>query len=188
MMKVFLAGVGCVGKTAVGTCLAKRLGCCFYDLDREIEKRFGRPVGRLWAETLTPYSYRKRFASVALKELLRAESDSSFVMALLPSGLMDSMWAVLRRSDRVVIVLQDSAENILSRITFFDVDSLLVMKQLTEKERATYLRGIRADMAYFARSFRRADLTVDIAGLGVEASAVKIEQLLRERWKAAAAP
>lgn len=187
-MKVFLAGVGCVGKTAVGTCLAKRLGCCFYDLDREIEKRFGRPVGRLWAETLTPYSYRRRFASVAMKEFLRAEAESNFVMALLPSGLMDSMWAVLKRTDRVVIVLRDSAENIVSRITFFDVDSRPMAKQLTEEERATYLRSIRADMAYFARSFRRADLTVDIAGLGVEDSAARVEQLLRERRQASAAP
>jgi shikimate kinase len=37
-MKVFLAGVSCVGKTAIGTSLAARLGCPFLDLDREIEK------------------------------------------------------------------------------------------------------------------------------------------------------
>ena len=186
-MKVFIAGIGCVGKTAVGARLAERLGCQFYDLDREIERHFGKSVGRLRAETLTPYSYRKQFASVVLKKVLQAEPDSSFVMALLPSGLMDSMWAILKKTDRIVVALRDSAENILSRITFYDTDSRPITKTLTEKERAYYLRDIRADMAYFGRTYRRADLTADIAGLDVEGSATKIERLLGERQSAAGA-
>lgn len=44
-----------------------------------------------------------------------------------------------------------------------------------------YLRDVRADIAYFGRSFHRAHLMVDINGLDVEASARKIEDMLRKR-------
>jgi shikimate kinase len=36
-MRIFLAGVGCLGKTAVGAKLADLLGYPFFDLDVEIE-------------------------------------------------------------------------------------------------------------------------------------------------------
>ncbi len=50
-----------------------------------------------------------------------------------------------------------------------------------------YLRDMRADMAYFGRSFRRADLTADIAGLDIEGSVPRIERLLGERQSTAGA-
>lgn len=40
-MRVFITGVGCVGKTTVGQKLATLLGCPFFDLDAEIESYFG---------------------------------------------------------------------------------------------------------------------------------------------------
>jgi shikimate kinase len=181
-MKVFLAGVGCVGKTSIGACLAQRLGCRFYDLDTEIEEHFGRPIERLRAEVLTPYSFRKQFASVVLKRLVEA-GPADMVLATMPSGLMDCMWAVLKKVDRVVVVLRDSAENILSRITFYNADSRPITKVLTEEQRSHYLREIRADTAYFGRTFHRADLTVDINGLDVEASVGRIDDMLR-KWRA----
>jgi adenylylsulfate kinase-like enzyme len=36
-MRIFLAGVSCVGKTTVGSRLADLLCCPFFDLDLEIE-------------------------------------------------------------------------------------------------------------------------------------------------------
>jgi shikimate kinase len=180
-MKLFLAGVGCVGKTAVGACLAGRLGCAFYDLDLEIERYFGKPIQRLRDTTLTPYTFRRKFASIVLAKLIESEQNGSFVMALPPSGLMDCMWRILKQMDRIVVALRDSPENILSRITFYDADSEPLVKTLNDRERLHHLREIRKDAAYFGRSFVRADLMVDINGLDVEASAAKIENLLRER-------
>jgi len=180
-MNVFLAGIGCVGKTAIGMCLAQRLGCTFYDLDIEIEKHFGKPLDRLRAEALTPYSFRKQFASVVLAKLVESEQNTSLVMALFPSGFMDCMWSILKKVDRVVVALQDSPENILSRIEFFDADSKPLVKTLSEKERQHHLREIKKDAAYFGRSFRRADMTVEIDGLDIEAAAAKVEHRLRSR-------
>jgi len=180
-MKVFLGGVACVGKTAIGECLSHRLGCSFFDLDKEIEKRIGKPIERLKAEALTPYSFRKQFASVVLNTLLEVEPQPDFVMALMPSGLMDCMWAILKNVDRVVVILHDSAENILARITFYDADSRRITKPLSDEERLLHLRDIKKDISYFGRTFHRADLMVDISGLDIEGSAAKIEALLREQ-------
>ena len=179
-MKIFLAGVGCVGKTTIGASLAKRLGCPFHDLGLEIEKHYGRPIPYLKSQALTPYSFRKRFASPVLKKLVQTNENAGFVIALPPSGLMDALYGVIKSMDCVVIVLKDSAQNILSRITFYDKDSRLIAKTLTEEERVYYLKEIRKDIKYFGRSFRRADIAADIEGLGVEDSAAKIERLLRE--------
>lgn len=52
-MRVFLVGVSCVGKTAVGQELAALRGVPFFDLDYEIERFFNRPIARLQAEFLT---------------------------------------------------------------------------------------------------------------------------------------
>jgi shikimate kinase len=46
-MRIFLAGVSCVGKTTIGAKLADRLGCRFFDLDAEIEGFFGTPIEHL---------------------------------------------------------------------------------------------------------------------------------------------
>ena len=178
-MKVCLAGVSCVGKTAIGARLAERLACPFYDLDREIETHFGKPLAQLKRQARTAQLFRKRFASTVLAKLVEADGD--FVMALPPSGLMDGLHAILKGGNCVVIVLEDSAENILSRITFYDDDSCPITKALTDHERACYLREIKADMKYFGRSFRKADMTVSIEGLDVEGSAAKLEHLLRDR-------
>ncbi len=180
-MKIFIAGVSCVGKTSIGACLAGRLGCAFYDLDTEIETHFGRPIARLRAETLTPRSFRSECATVVLKKLIGVAPESGFVMALMPSGLMDSLWGAVKKTDRVVVVLRDSAENILSRLRFYDAESRPILKVLTDEDRSLYLRAIKEDMAYFGRTFHRGDITVDIHGLDVERSAAKIQDLLRKR-------
>ena len=39
-MKILLFGVSNVGKTTLGTMLAKRLGYSFYDLDEEVKREF----------------------------------------------------------------------------------------------------------------------------------------------------
>jgi shikimate kinase len=39
--RIFLTGVSCIGKTAVGEALAALLRVDFFDLDGEVEKYFG---------------------------------------------------------------------------------------------------------------------------------------------------
>jgi shikimate kinase len=48
--RVVLVGMMCSGKSAVGAALARRLGWEHLDLDREIERRAGRPIRDIFAQ------------------------------------------------------------------------------------------------------------------------------------------
>lgn len=178
-MRIFLTGVSCVGKTTVGAKLAALLGCQFFDLDKEIENFFSMPIERFQNKFLTMYSFRQE-ASKALKHLLKREDSKNSVIALPPSGLMDHYWNVVKRAKGTIIVLTDDAANILKRITFYDQDSNPIEKHLTEKEKSLYLKEIKKDMAYFKRTYKRADISVDISGLSLEQAAKKVKEMLEQ--------
>jgi shikimate kinase len=178
LMRCLLVGVGCVGKTTIGRLLARRLGCPFFDLDEEIERHFGTSIERLRARFLTSYSYSKE-VSVVLKRILTEKDDC--VIALVPSGLRDAYLRVIRKTECVTIALQDTPENILRRITFYDIDSRPIVKELTEAEQALYRKEIKKNVTFFSKSYERADLRVDISGLGAERSAEMIAGLLARR-------
>ena len=180
-MKIFLVGVSCVGKTTIGKRLAERLGYAFFDLDTEIEHYVGTFIERLKAALVTEYTFRHK-AALALKHLVRQQEKTPYVVALPPSGLMDHYYRVLKKEECVTIALHDRPEHILARITFYDRDSHPMHKQLSAAEKAYYLREIKADIQYFGTSHKKAYWQVDIAGLGIEASVVKIEALLREHY------
>ncbi|MFZ0931473.1 MAG: shikimate kinase [Syntrophobacteraceae bacterium] len=177
-MKIFLVGVSCVGKTTIGKHLADRIEYQFIDFDEEIERYFLMPISRIKARFFSEHSFRAE-ASKILKRIIEQTGDH--VVAMPPSGLMDSYWKILKKSDSIIIVLKDRPENILDRITFFDDDSMPVRKELTPKERVHYLKDIKKDMTYFGKSYSRAQHTVDIAGLGIEGSVGKIINCLQEK-------
>lgn len=181
-MKVFLTGVSCVGKTTIGRELAALIGCPFLDLDKEIEKFFGKPLGRLQAACLTMPTFRKKVCEV-LKHLLAQDFSKDCVIALPPSGLMDYHYQVVKRAGGTVVVLTDDPRNILARITFYDADSRPVKKSLTEDEKRHYLKEIKGDIAYFGRTYRRADVAVDISGLGPVESAAKARDAIMARCR-----
>jgi len=178
-MTVFITGVGCVGKTTVGQKLAALLGCPFFDFDAEIESYFGTSIERLQSRFLTPYSYRKE-ASKALKLLLSREDSRNCVIVLPPSGLMDAYWRIVKKANATTVALKDFPENILNRITFYDIDSRPIEKKLSEREKQLYLREIKRDISYFRPSYQRANVTVAIAGLGAEEVARKVRDVLIE--------
>jgi len=183
-MRIFLAGVSCIGKTTIGSILADLLHYRFFDLDMEIERFFGTSIERLQNRYLTMYSYRQD-ASKALKDILSREESQNCVIALPPSGLMENYWKVVKTAKGAIVVLQDEPRNILKRITFYDTDSRPIHKNLTDNEKRLYLRKIKEDITYFRRSYQRANVTVDIASFGPEDAAHKVkdtitESLLRE--------
>jgi shikimate kinase len=178
-MRIFLAGVGCVGKTTTGARLAKLLGYRFFDLDAEIERFSGTSVERLRNRHLTLHDFRIE-ASQALNHILAQDDSRDCVIAFSPSGLLGGYWKVVNAArDARIVVLRDRPENILQRATFYDIDSRpLPKKQLTEDENKYYLREIKGDIAYFKPSYRRAHLDVDIAGCDADAAARKVRDAL----------
>ena len=59
MVRVFLTGVSCVGRTTIGRRLSELLGVGFFDLDEEIEKFFGTSIERLQNRFITMHSFRE---------------------------------------------------------------------------------------------------------------------------------
>lgn len=177
VLNVFLIGVACVGKTAVGAELAALLKVPFHDLDRIVERFFGRPLAQLQHEFLTTHSYR-RTAVQALTDLLQRIDGQDWVIALPPSGLMYPFGREVRKSGGWVVVLQADPQDILERITFYDDDSNLVEKSLCEREKRLYLREIKKDITYYKRIYRSAHMTVDISGLNVRESAAAVKETL----------
>ncbi len=177
-MRIFITGVSCVGKTSIGAILATRLDYRFYDLDKEIERFFNTTIERLRNRHLTSESFRHEAAKV-LMHIIKTSESHNFVMALPPSGMMGRYLKVLKETEGImVVVLADTPENILNRITFYDIDSRPIEKQLTEKEKRFYLREIKRDISYYHKSYDRAHLRIDIEGLSAAEGAEKMHQLL----------
>lgn len=172
-MRIFLTGVACVGKTTIGAKLGGLLSCTFYDLDAETEMFHNSSIEHLQKRFLTGYSFRVEAAKALVHALDRDESQNC-VIALPPSGLRDAYWRVVKKARGVIVVLRAAPEDILSRITFYDLDSNLIERHLTPREKKAQLREIEKDWAYFKVSYKRADLLVDITGLDADAAASKV--------------
>ena len=182
-MKILLVGVACVGKTTIGQCLAERLGYAFFDLDEEVEKFYGTSIEKLQKRWNTMEEFRKKCALV-LTYLTTRKCADDFLIALPPRGLMGPYLRVVRQLDGLTVALKDKAENILSRIVFYDVDSNPIEKHLTKAEKRLYLKEIKTDLAYFGRSYRRADLTADLSETrGIQDAVAKVERALRARMQ-----
>jgi len=176
-MKVFLVGVSCVGKSAIGKELAKEMGYSFFDLDCEIEVYFGKSIPQIQSEFLTDYSFRQHVC-VVLKKIIKENQNSNYIIAMPPSGLRDWYLKAIKNCVCLIIALHDHPVNILRRITFYDDNSDLIEKELTEKEKNYFLREIKKDITYYNRTYKRANYHVHIDGLSVKDSVSKIKKLL----------
>lgn len=176
-MRIFISGVGCVGKTTVGRRLAEELGYKFFDLDGEAEKYYGKAITYLQKESIGLEKFRAKMA-VVLQEIVNA-NDDSYVVALPPSGFRQPYWKMIQSLNPITIVLADRAVNILNRIVFFDDDSNIMETELTDNEKERYLREIRLDMEYFGRFYRKAMYRVKVEGAGVENVVERIQDMLR---------
>ena len=184
-MRIFLAGVSDVGKTTVGAKLAALLNYRFFDLDVEIERFYETPIERLQNRYPTLHQFRTAAARALKRVLARADSHDC-VIALPPSGLMGGYWKIVKTTQApMIVLLSDTPENILRRITFYDIDSRPVARTLTDREKGFYLRRIRDDIAYFRRSFQRAHITVDIAGCGAGEACRTVQDALTRQSRTA---
>ncbi|MES9856364.1 MAG: shikimate kinase [Sedimenticola sp.] len=172
-MRIFLTGVGCVGKTTIGAQLAQITDRIFFDLDVEIERFFSMSIDQLQHLYWMPHDFRKE-AAKALSHILGLPESNNAVIALPASGLMGGYWNVVKRTAGLKVVVLDTPENILQRIVFYDANSKLTDKRLTSEERPLYLKEIKKDIAYFKKSYARADLQISIDGLDVEQAAQRL--------------
>jgi shikimate kinase len=171
MIKIYLVGISDVGKSTIGELLAREIDFVFYDLDKEIEKYFGKSIECIQEKFFSPYGYREK-TRVVLRELLNKKENS--VIASVPSGLRDIYLREYKKSREnkenafISIHLSDKPENILKRITFYDKESRLLAKTLGEKEKKIYLKEIKKDITFFKKFNNRADYEFNIEWVKLE--------------------
>jgi len=174
-MIIYLVGLGCVGKTTIGKLLANKIGFTFFDLDNEIEKHFNKPIERIQDQFITMHEYRKQ-ASIVLDKLFSKDINS--VIAGTPSGLKFSYYKVYKQHKQdkqlISIFIDDSFENILNRLTFYDKDSNPIIEKLDDYKKKRYLKDIRDDYNYFKHSYQRADYRINIKGIKLKTIPDKI--------------
>ena len=178
-MRIFLTGVSCVGKTTIGKKMGELLGVRFFDLDNEIESFFETSIERLQDRFRTIHSFRNE-AAKALVHLLNRPESRDCVIVLPPSGLMGGYLRAIKKANGITAVVTDKPENILARITFYDIESRPIEKKLTPKEKKLYLREIKKDITYFRTSYQRANLRVDISGLDQDQAVRKVKEAIEE--------
>jgi shikimate kinase len=115
---------------------------------------------------------------VVLKDILFNRSNSHSVIALPPSGLKDAYSRTIGKAGGIVITIVDTPENIIKRITFYDIDSKPIDKHLTDDDKRQYLKEIKKDSTYFGKTYKRVHLQVDIAGLSIADSVTRIQDAL----------
>ncbi len=175
-MIIYLVGISCVGKTTIGNMLAEKIGYSFFDLDKEIQNYYKMPIERIQEECLTMNGYREK-ASIVLGKLFSKNADS--VISGTPSGLKFAYLQVYKRhkdKELFSICLNDSFENVLDRLTFYDKDSNPITERLDESKRTRYLKEIRDDYNYFKDSYKRADFQINIDNVRLE----RIPELILE--------
>ena len=176
--RIFLTGVACVGKTTIGKSLALLLNKSFFDLDIEVENFFGTTIERLQKECLTMYTFRCEVAK-ALSHFLDKPESIDCVISLMPSGLMGPGFRAIKNfGGGISIVLEDTSENILKRITFYDIDSKLITVRLNDRKKLSYLYSIEDNIKYFEASYKKADFHVDISGLNIKEATLKVKEVI----------
>ncbi|MCR4290245.1 MAG: hypothetical protein NUV86_08290, partial [Candidatus Scalindua sp.] len=113
-----------------------------------------------------------------LTHILTQKESVDSVIVLPPSGLRDNYWRVVKKNKGIVVVLTDNAQNILNRIKFFDIDSKPINKQLTDEGKKYYLKDIKKDITYFNRTYKKADISVNISGLNPDQASMKVKKTL----------
>lgn len=179
-MKIYLVGISCVGKTTIGRLLADYLGFTFYDLDDEVQKYYQKPIEIIQNECLSMNGYRQK-ASVVLDKLLKIQENS--VISGTPAGLRDSYLQVYKKHKKEINLISvniiDTPENVLDRLTFYDIDSKLLDIELIANEKKKYLKKIIVDLNYFKKSLSRADLQISIENM----SLTEIPELISNQLK-----
>lgn len=175
---VVLVGLPGVGKTTVGRAVAARLGRRFIDMDADIERSFGKPVSRIFAE-----DGEAMFRSAEVEASGRlAALDEAVVIA--PGGgwvANEGARAHLRGTCRIIYlrVSPDEAvtrmgKGIARRPLLASGDAVSVMHQLHDRRRALYEEA--AEMTVETTGISRAEVVARVVGL-VQAAERNFENL-----------
>lgn len=107
------------------------------------------------------------------------ENDSkNIVVAMPPSGFRDFYWRIIKKYNGISVTINDTAENILKKITFYDENSQKIERKLNSNESKNILKMIKEDISYYKTFNKKAMFQVEINGLDIRKNAKKIIGIL----------
>ena len=116
-----------------------------------------------------------------LAEILKDFRDN-VVIAMPPGGLFRQYLNILKKNpDVITVTLKDSAENIMKRLVFTDIDSNLIEEEVVNADNYwRYLRAVKEDIEYFRDTHKKAKIQCRINGMDAKKAADFLAKLLAE--------
>ena len=151
-MKILIFGVSCVGKSTVGNLLSKKINYKFYDLDEETVKYCNMSID-MFIEFYDSRIERDSIREEILSNII--ENESNMVVAVPPILYNDYINDVIEQEDIIALELQDSVDNIFSRLIFTDENgkTLTDSEKYKNKHKNHYLNEIKEDIEFYKPSF-----------------------------------
>jgi shikimate kinase len=172
-MNVALIGMKHCGKTTLGSALAARWGCPFYDVDQMIEAHYACEAGErlgfreIFAKRGEDY-FRELETQVVCELYLRvSESKGSCVIAVGGRTALNKKVDDLLSALGLIVYLEVSPEELLARMTRAGLPPFL-----DEKDPAKHFLDLCRERAPHYR--RLANLAVNLDGLDAEAALEKL--------------
>ena len=151
-MKILLFGISNVGKTTIGTILAKELGYSFYDLDEEVKKEFQMTLEEfVHTENLR---WRDQKRGRIIKKILAKEKKMVFVIS--PISYTDNFGKRITEDDILSIELVDTPANIFERLVFSDINDTIYKDDEYKNQRLDYyMSNIKADLEWYGNVYSK---------------------------------
>jgi len=181
IVRLYLVGVECVGKSTIGKILSNKLGYKFVDFDLEVQERMGETISTIKGRHFNAHGFRDEVSHI-LSDLLQEYKDN-VVISMPPSGMYGQYLRILKKNpDVLTITLKDKAQNILERLVFYDKDNNLLKNVVNDRNRQLYYQSIKDDIEHFYTTHRKTKMKFNINGMNAEESAQKLFYEIQENY------
>lgn len=171
-MNILLFGVSNVGKTTIGKIMAEKLNYVFYDIDDEVKKYYGyRNINEFIKEN-SYVAERDQKRSYMIELLTKKEENK--VIAVPPIYYTRYYSIRLSKIPEAVIKIeiQDTPENIFSRLIFTDEnDQKYFDDEYKKQHEKEYIKTIKKDITGYKAAFSKIENKIDISGRNAESAA-----------------
>lgn len=176
-MNILLFGVSNVGKTSIGTELAKNLNYDFFDLDLEIKKTYQVTLEQ-FLNNNPDHLKRDQIKTNLLKNIIKRANNS--VIAVNPFNYYQCLKPLLDNKNVLAIELKDTPENIFNRLVFSDENDEIYddSDEYKNKHKYHYLDEIVSDIYYYCKVYKDIEAKYFINGKSIKEAADELTDLI----------